>query len=258
MTQEVNPIANYLPLLIKGNFDELLNSFAGEPLLDDPQHGEIKGIDRFKQSVAASHEWLTQRRTRIENIATTKNNLRIIEECILHLVQEDKSIPLPVAIVADISAEKLTFVRIYHSMWPLLGEHQIRSPILPSYSDLPIPDVVGHYQDGLAKGDLEAVVRQFEPNGYFREPSGGEFIYQGLEEIQHLFGLMFSNDGGIPPEHCTVTDDGTRCAIEYNLSSWGRTTIPTQAGIAVYERGTSGLLAAARIYDDITPPITSE
>jgi hypothetical protein len=30
--------------------------------------------------------------------------------------------------------------------------------------------------------------------------------------------------------------------------------VPPQAGLGVYERGTDGLLAAARLYDDIEAP----
>jgi hypothetical protein len=35
----------------------------------------------------------------------------------------------------------------------------------------------------------------------------------------------------------------------------GRTELPPQAGVAVYVRGESGKLAAARIYDDADPPL---
>ena len=54
------------------------------------------------------------------------------------------------------------------------------------------------------------------------------------------------------------TDDGAACAIEYNAVRWGRTEIPPQAGVAVYVRGRSGLLSAARIYDDVDPPLRGE
>jgi hypothetical protein len=64
----------------------------------------------------------------------------------------------------------------------------------------------------------------------------------------------FANGGGIPLAHCTLTDDGVRCAIEYNYVRWGVTDILPQAWVAVYERGSSGLLSAARIYDDVEPP----
>ena len=36
------------------------------------------------------------------------------------------------------------------------------------------------------------------------------------------------------------------------------TDIPPQVGVAIYERGNSGLLAAARIYDDVEPPAVSD
>jgi hypothetical protein len=33
---------------------------------------------------------------------------------------------------------------------------------------------------------------------------------------------------------------------------------PAAGGVAIYERGASGLLAAARIYDDVEPPSVSD
>ena len=55
-----------------------------------------------------------------------------------------------------------------------------------------------------------------------------------------------------------VTDDGERCAVEYNIVRWGERDLPHQAGIAVFDRGPAGLLAAARIYDDVQPPAEIE
>jgi hypothetical protein len=46
-----------------------------------------------------------------------------------------------------------------------------------------------------------------------------------------------------------------RCAVEYNCVRWGRHQLPPQAGLGVYERGPDGLLTAARVYDDIEPPV---
>ena len=67
--------------------------------------------------------------------------------------------------------------------------------------------------------------------------------------------MCFSAGGGIGLQHCTVTDDGVRCALEYNCVRWGRHDLPPQAGIGVYERGPDGLLAAARVYDDVEAPV---
>ena len=41
------------------------------------------------------------------------------------------------------------------------------------------------------------------------------------------------------------------CVIEYNVVRWGKLSLSPQAGVAAYERGPDGLLAAARIYDDL-------
>jgi hypothetical protein len=52
-----------------------------------------------------------------------------------------------------------------------------------------------------------------------------------------------------------MTDDGVRCALEYNCVRWGSHDLQPQAGIGVYERGPDGVLAAARVYDDVEAPV---
>jgi hypothetical protein len=121
--------------------------------------------------------------------------------------------------------------------------------------ELDQPDVVGRYQEALAAGDLDAIVAMFEPDGYAREPAGGQYIHRGPEELRAFYELLFSNEGGIPLEHCALTDDGRACALEYNVARWGKTELPPEAGVAVYVRGQSGKLASARIYDDTDPPL---
>jgi hypothetical protein len=113
--------------------------------------------------------------------------------------------------------------------------------------------VLGRYQAALEAGDADAVVSTFEPDGYYREPIGPHAIHSGTAELRSFFRERFS-EGGIGLEHCALTDDGVRCALEYNCVRWGRHGIPPQAGLCVYERGPDGLLAAARVYDDIEPP----
>jgi hypothetical protein len=44
-------------------------------------------------------------------------------------------------------------------------------------------------------------------------------------------------------------------AGEVRCLRWGSHDLPPQAGLGVYERGPGGLLAAARAYDDVEPPI---
>jgi hypothetical protein len=115
-------------------------------------------------------------------------------------------------------------------------------------------DVVGRYEAALAAGDAEAAVRTFGPEGYFREPTGLPVVHRGADELGLYFTKCFSAGGGFGLEDCAVTDDGVRCALEYNIVRWGSRELPPQAGIRVYERGPDGLLAAARVYDDVELP----
>jgi hypothetical protein len=139
----------------------------------------------------------------------------------------------------------------------LVRSFAARQPVLDD-PNLHAEGTPEEYQRALAEGDLAGIAATFEPEGYAREPSGAAYLHRGTEELYELYGHMFANGGGIPLEHCTLTDDGVRCAIEYNCVRWGDTELPPQAGVAVYERGGSGLLAAARIYDDVEPPTVSD
>jgi hypothetical protein len=235
--------------------DELVASFAARPLIDDPRHGRVEGGDAFRAYVVAMREWLAQQRG-IEPVELTSTEERTVEEVSVGLPGEHPE--LPVAIATDLAADgRIAAIRVYHSLWPLTGGHEIRPPLLEEDPTLELDGSPADYQRGLAAGDADAVVAAFEPDGMVREPSGGPYSYRG--EAHHaIYDTMFANEGGIPLRFCTVTDDGTRCAIEYNAVRWGKDEIPAQAGIAVYERGPSGRLAAARIYDDVTPPEASD
>lgn len=116
-------------------------------------------------------------------------------------------------------------------------------------------EVILHLDDAEG-GRVQLPHATFEVDGYAREPAGGEHVRRGLDGIRGFYGRLFSNGGGIPLEHWAVTDDGRRCALEYNVVRWGATELPPQAGMAVYERGAGGRLAAARSYDDVEPPLS--
>jgi hypothetical protein len=239
----------------------LVRSFAAQPVLDDPRVGYVEGARRLRAFVNGTAEWLRERDAVVENVALTRTPTRTIEEVVLHLLADDGGVrvELPVAIVSDRNPERtLKAIRLYHSMWPLTGEHRVRSPLLPADPGLQAEGTPGDYQRALAEGDLQAIVGTFETDGYAREPSGGAYLHRGAEGLRELYAHLFANGGGIGLEHCTLTDDGVRCAIEYNCVRWGVTEIPPQAGVAVYERGSSGRLAGGRIYDDVEPPAVSD
>jgi hypothetical protein len=255
-----NDAIAYYEGILAGQPNALVRSFAGQPRVNDPRVGHVEGVRELRAFVSRTADWLRERGAVVENVALTRTQTRTVEEVVLHLLgDEGGRVELPVAIVTDRNPDRtLKAIRVYHSMWPLTGEHALRPPLLPADSKLHAQGVVGDYQRALAEGDLESIVETFEPDGYAREPSGGAYVHRGAEGLRELYAHLFANGGVIPLEHCTLTDDGVRCAVEYNCVRWGVTNILSQAGVAVYERGNSGLLGAARIYDDVSPPDVSD
>jgi SnoaL-like domain len=242
--------------LLSGELDALVGSFAGEPQLYHPVRGRIKGTRAFEAYVAETNAWLTQRNASIDEVELVITEQRGFEEMIVHLDGDAGRVDLPLALVADHHPEGgLDELRIYFSSWPLTGRHATRPPLLQGDPELREPDVVADHHRALASGDVDAIVATFEPDGYAREPAGGRHIHRGPDGLRAFYAHLFSNDGGIPLEHCALIDDGRACALEYNVVRWGKTELPPEAGVAVYVRGPSGKLAAARSYDDIEPPL---
>lgn len=247
-------VERYLHFLLENEAEGLMEIFATEPVIEDPRAGRVAGGEATLRFVESAHSWLGQRDARVEHSKTTRADERSVVESVLRLTLEGGTVALPVAVVGE-GVDGLEEIRVYHSMWPLEGAHRLRPPLLREDPGLALSGAVEEYQRALAEGDAEKIVGAFEPDGHAREPSGGGYRHGGREGLRRFYEALFANGGGIPLEHCSVTDDGVCCAVEYNVVRWGRTRLPPQAGVAVYERGASGRLAAARIYDDVDPPL---
>ena len=246
-----DPTDAYLERLLAGDRGALEAGFAGEPAVDDPMGGRIRGRADFEGFVAERHAWLADRQTRVEAVRTTRDEHRTVFEAVLHLALPDTAIDLPIAVVGDRApGNRVTAIRVYHSLWPLLGVHRVRPPLLSRDATLVLRDVVGTYQRALAAGNVDSIVGTFEPDGYFREPSGGVWVHRGTAALLEFMTQILAA-GGIGLEYCTLTDDGVVAAIEFNAVRFGARHIGPQSGLAVYERSPRGLLKAARIYDDV-------
>ena len=248
-----DPVAQYFEALNKGDAHALETVWPGEVVIYDPRVGEIRGHRQLRQFVRQNQSWLAERHARIETVASTVAGGRAVVELLAHLAGDGAALPWPVAVVAESPDDRSVVFRTYCSQWPVDGQRHLRPPILGA-GDAHPGDVVGRHQAALDAGDAGAIVDTFAPDGYFREPIGPHYTHRGTRELRSFFTKCFSAGGGIELEHCVVTDDGVRCALEYNCIHWGSHDLPSQAGIGVYERSPDGLLAAVRIYDDIEAP----
>ena len=245
--------------LVTGEVDALVESFSGVPEVHHPVRGRIKGESAFRRFVTDMTVLAggTQRRRRERQRRSSPIRAGSKRSSCTSTATADASAFPWRSPPTTTSDERIVELRLYFSSWPLTGRHANRPPLLQPDLGLHEPDVVGEYQHALATGDLEAILAAFEPDGYMREPAGGAHVHRGSDELRALYERFFSNGGGIPLEHCTVTDDGRACALEYNVVAWGRTALAPEAGLAVYVRGDSGRLAAARVYDDSDPPLSA-
>ena len=251
---QADPVAQYLSALNEGDWRALERVWPGEVVIYDPRAGEVRGHKALRRFVSHNQSWLAERHARIETVASTSVGGRAVVELLAHLAHDGRELAWPIAVVAESDTDRSVVFRTYCSQWPVAGARPIRPPILDPGPVRP-GDIVGRYQAALEAGDADAIVTTFAPEGYFREPIGPHNAHCGTAELRSFFTTRFSAGGGIGLQHCTVTDDGVRCALEYNCVRWGRHDLPPQAGIGVYERGPEGLLLAARVYDDIEAPV---
>jgi hypothetical protein len=248
----------YFDGLLADEPDALVESFAGEPVVYDPVRGRIKGEQAFRAFVAETSAWLVQRNVSVEDVERVVLEDRGFEEVVLHLDGDNGRVDLPFALVADHpSGRRIEELRIYYSSLPLTGRQADRQPLLQPDPGLREADVVAEYQRALGACDVDAIVAVFEPDGYARGAAGGQDIHMGPDGLRAFYERLCPNGGGIALENCALVDDGRTCALEYNVVRWGTTQLPPQAGVGVYVRGQSGKLAAARIYDDAGPPMSS-
>lgn len=219
----------------------------------DPQAGELRG-GAFSDYARNSRAWFAVNNAKVRHVATIQAPPRIVSEYLVEWSDATGAHDLPVAVVVDRGRDALD-VRIYHSTWPLTGSHAVRAPLVEPDVRAHASDVVGEYFDALAAGDADRVVATYEHDGYFREPSGSQYVHRGADVLLPFYRYFFSAGGGIPLKHCTVSEDGTRSALEYVCNRWGAHDLPPQAGVAVYTRGSSGRIASAHVYDDVAGPL---
>jgi hypothetical protein len=238
-----DPVGQYIAALTGGDPHAIEDAWPERVVVFDPRAGEVHGHRELKAFVHRSRGLLVDFQARFspgESIAVPG---RAVVELLGHVTFDGQERPWPVAIVADSHDDSVVF-RSYFSRLPTEGQRFARPAILAA-GPATTGDVVGRHLEALAAGDIDAVVATFGPGGYLRETTGP--AHRGETELRAYFEKV----SGVELQPCVVTDDGVRCALEFNCLRWSGRELSPQAGLAVYERGPDGLLAAVRLYDDL-------
>jgi SnoaL-like domain len=247
-------VDGFLDAVERGSVREATACLADGATIDDPRDGRIAGKRGLERWIAGAHAWLEALSARAEPVRLTAEGRHAVLERIFHVRVEGEERELPVAVAVDLYASGLlAAVRVYHSFWPLDRGHRVRGRLLPARRGLVLRPPLDAYRRALAEGDVDGVLACHARDATVREPAGEPFLHRGLRGLRRLYGTQLMN-GGIPLEVARVVDDGRACALEYTVVRWGRTDVPPQAGVAVYERDARGLIQASRLYDDVDPP----
>lgn len=242
---------DWLEALAHGFTSDLRDHLSDEVVIDDPREGKVSGTEPVHRYLVDAHAWLSSLGARPMVVRITTSGRSAVAEWTIPLAG-GAELPVAVALERD-DADLFRAIRVYHSFYPLEHAHRLRPRVLAARPVVLAPPVDA-YQEALADGDVDGVLACFEKDGFAREPAGAPWVHRGRQALSAFYRALFANGGGIPLEHGSALDDGVACAVEYTVVGWGRTELPPQAGIAVYERGATGLLVAARIYDDVDPP----
>ena len=239
----------YLPALAGAQTEQLARRLGDRATVDDPIFGRSNGpaLGAFLEEVAA---WLAKHAGAFEQVAFTQGSDRDVTEGTLSLTFDGRRVAVPVAVVAERRREREVEVRLYYSTRPISGANAVRSPLLPQDDEAAVPPPVSAHLEALKSGSVDGVVASFENDGTLRDAEGVSFAKEG-GALRARYERLFAGHPGLEVLKGARADDGRTCALEYTIVRVHGKSVPPQAGLAVYERGESGLLRAVRVYEDV-------
>jgi hypothetical protein len=252
----------YFASLATGQAEQLVRRLGDRATVDDPIFGRTSGmptLQRYADEVAA---WLKKHDGAFEKVAFVTGSDRDVTEGTLALTFDGRRVHVPVAVVAERRPEREVELRLYYSTKPINGTRAVRSPLLGQNDEVAVPPPVAAHLEALSRADVKGIVASFENGGVLRDSAGGTHAKEGdggplADYYRTLFGPAGGGASPGPPGTGMEllkgerADDGTTCALEYTVVRVHGKDVSPQAGLAVYERGESGLLRAVRVYQDV-------
>jgi hypothetical protein len=240
----------YLPALASSQAEQLGRRLGDRTTVDDPIFGRTGGMPALERYLDEVSAWLTKHEGAFEKVAFTVGSDRDVTEGTLTLTFSGRRVSVPVAVVAERRRERELELRLYYSTQPINGTHAVRSPLLPKDDEVAVPPPVEAHLAALAKGDVAGVAASFEAGATLRDSAGATHLKED-GALEKYYARFLGPAGGVVVLKGARADDGRTCALEYTVVRVHGKPVAPQAGLAVYERGDSGLLRAVRIYEDV-------
>jgi hypothetical protein len=241
----------YLSCLVEAQHEQLMRRLGDRSTVDDPIFGRAHGDPALPRHLGEASAWLSKHGATFEKHSFTMGSDRDVTEGVLGLTFDGRSASVPVAIVAERRRDREIEMRLYYSTKPINGTRAIRSPLLPQDDEVGVPPPVEAHLRALARGDVAGLVASFEQGATLRDAQG-ETHLKDRGQIESFYKALFGGRGaGVDLLKGARADDGRTCALEYTVVRVRGRDVPPQAGLAVYERGESGLLRAVRLYEDV-------
>lgn len=242
----------YFPALVAAQSEALAHRLGKRATVDDPFFGRSSGLSELRRDLAEMSSWLTSRDAAFECFGFVTGSDRDVTEGTLTLSITGERVRIPVGLVAERRRERAVELRAYYAIERLRETPNPRRETLSTSDVTVVPPPVAAHIDACARGDVNGAIASFELGGTVRdargvthakvEPSGGPLA--GYYE-------RLLADGGIQLVANARADDGRTCALEYTVVRLRGRDVAPRPGLAVYDRGESGLLRTVRVYDDV-------
>jgi|HubBroStandDraft_1064217.scaffolds.fasta_scaffold10703_4 hypothetical protein len=245
----------YFPALLSAEAESLVRRLGERATLDDPLFGQTSGAIDLEKALKERAGWLTSRGASFANRGLVVGSDREVTEGLLSMTSDGRPIVVPVAVLAEKRREREVVLRLYYSTRAFSETPAPRPSVLAS-EDVAVPPPVATHLEALARADLGAVIASFERDATLGAPDGTSYGGSSSRPPLSAYFEMLIAPGGDPKggttlQGCARADDGNACALECTLVRFRGRDVPAQPVLAVYERGDSGLLKAARLYGNI-------
>lgn len=244
----------YFPALVGAQSEALAHRLGKRATVDDPFFGRATGLTDLTHNLSEMAGWLAARDAAFECFGFVTGSDRDVTEGALALSLGSERVRLPVGLVAERRRERVVELRAYYAIERLRGTPNPRREIPASRDVTAVPPPVAAHLDACARGDVKGAIASFELGGTVRDARGATHakLDPGGGPLGEYYERLLSQ-GGMQLLANARADDGRTCALEFTVARLRGRDIAPRPGLAVYDRGESGLLRTLRVYDDFGP-----